>query len=65
MEQNSDLQGTSDWDWSFGHVSGFARVVVRDPSPPPNNPWVEDGAPMVFEIWVDETREAVICAMEI
>ena len=65
MEQNTDLQGTSDWDWSFGHVSGFARVIVRDPSPPPNNPWVEDGAPMVFEIWVDETREAVICAMEI
>lgn len=65
MEQNSDLQGTSDWYWSFGHVSGFARVVVRDPSPPPNNLWVEDGAPMVFEIWVDETREAVICAMEI
>lgn len=53
------------WTWTVEHVSGFAKVVVRDPAPPPDNIWVEDGDPFAVEYWVDETRKAVICAMEI
>ena len=53
------------WNWDIKHVSGFARIVVRDPSPPSGNIWVEDDPRFAAEYWVDETREAVICAMDI
>ena len=65
MEWSRDMRGTQDWTWTAEHVSGFAKIVVRDPSPPSDNIWVEDGEPMVLEIWVDEAREAVIGAFEL
>ena len=47
------------------HVSGFARIVIREPTPPSGNIWVEDGGPVAGEYWVDETRKAVICAYDL
>ena len=65
MGWSPEMRDTQDWTWTAEHVSGFARIVVRDPAPPSDNIWVEDGEPMVLEIWVDEAREAVIGAFEL
>ena len=65
MGWSPEMRDTQDWTWTAEHVSGFARIVVRDSAPPSDNIWVEDGEPMVLEIWVDEAREAVIGAFEL
>lgn len=65
MGWSPEMRDTQDWTWTAEHVSGFARIVVRDPAPPSDNIWIEDGEPMVLEIWVDEAREAVIGAFEL
>lgn len=62
-EMNGEKART--WNWDIRHVSGFARIVVRDPAPPSDNIWVEDDARFASEYWVDETRKAMIWAMEI
>lgn len=70
MEWDRELpaEKAQNWNWDIKHVSGFARIVVRDPSPSPplpDNVWVEDGDPFATEYWIDETREAVICAYDL
>ena len=67
MDWDPEMNGEEarNWNWDIRHVSGFARIVVRDPSPPSDNIWVEDDDPVAVEYWVDETRKAVICAHDL
>lgn len=67
LEWDREMNGeeAKNWNWDIRHVSGFARIVVRDPAPPSGDIWVEDDDPVAVEYWVDETRKAMICAYDL
>lgn len=67
LEWDREMNGDEarNWNWDIRHVSGFARIVVRDPAHPSDNIWIEDDARFASEYWVDETRKAMIWAMDI
>ena len=64
-EWSPSLKRARNWTWSIDHVSGFARVRIRDTVSPPPDPMEEDGKPAAFEYWIDETRKAEVCAYEL
>ena len=66
-DREMPAEEAQNWNWDIKHVSGFARIVVRTPPPPPlpENIWAEDCGPYTTEYWIDETREAVICAFDL
>lgn len=64
-EWSPSLKRAQNWTWSIDHVSGFARVRIRDTVSSPPDPMEEDGKPAAFEYWVDETRKAEVCAYEL